>query len=153
MGPLASTVFTGRIFPGLRPFEEQDAVLFFGRDEQTDGLLRRLDDTRFLGVVGLSGSGKSSLVRAGLLPALRRGHLAGAGARWRIAVMRPGSTPLRALAHALDEALGPLEERLEILGSGRLGLLDVSRYGRGPEDNLLVVVDQFGTAQTLNKLR
>jgi WD40 repeat protein len=143
MGPLASTVFTGRIFPGLRPFEEQDAVLFFGRDEQTDGLLRRLDDTRVLGIVGLSGSGKSSLVRAGLLPALRRGHLAGAGARWRIAVMRPGSTPLSAMARALDDALGPLDERLEILRSGRLGLLDVSRYGRGPEENLLIVVDQF----------
>ena len=143
MGPVASAVFTGRIFPGLRPFEEQDAVLFFGRDEQTDGLLRRLDDTRFLGIVGLSGSGKSSLVRAGLLPALRRGHLAGAGARWRIAVMRPGSAPVGVLAHALDDALGPLDERLEILRSGRLGLLDVSRYGRGPEENLLIVVDQF----------
>ena len=88
MSAAASALYTGRIFPGLRPFEEDDALPFFGREEQTDGLLRRLDDTRFLGVVGLSGSGKSSPVRVGLLPALRRGHLSGAGPRWRNAIMR-----------------------------------------------------------------
>ena len=49
----------GCIYPGLRPFDAEDALLFFGRDPQTDALLRRLDDTRFLAVVGLSGSGKS----------------------------------------------------------------------------------------------
>ena len=143
MSPAGSAPDRGRVFPGLRPFEEQDAALFFGRDEQVDGLLRRLDNTRFLAVVGLSGSGKSSLVRAGLLPALRRGHLNGAGARWRIAVMRPGSDPLGTLGKTLDDTLGEFEDRPEILRSGSLGLLDASRDGRGPEDNLLLVVDQF----------
>src|SRR5271166_7135237 len=97
MGAFATALYQGRIYPGLRPFDVEDALLFFGREEQTDELLRRLDDTRFLAVVGLSGSGKSSLVRAGLLPALRRGHLSGAGSRWRVSVMRPGSDPLGAL--------------------------------------------------------
>ncbi|MGD0014001.1 MAG: ATP-binding protein, partial [Bryobacteraceae bacterium] len=143
MSAAASPLHAGRIFPGLRPFEEKDALLFFGREEQTDELLRRLEDTRFLGVVGLSGSGKSSLVRAGLLPALRRGHLSAAGSCWRIAVMRPGSDPLTALARTLDETFGKREERLGMLRSSRLGLLDASRDGRNADENLVIVVDQF----------
>lgn len=138
-----TALYTGRIYPGLRPFDTEDSLLFFGRDPQTDELLRRLDDTRFLAVVGLSGSGKSSLVRAGLLPALRRGHLSGAGSQWRFSVMRPGSDPLGALARALDETLGEREDRLQTLRSGSLGLLDASRYGRSADENLLLVVDQF----------
>ncbi len=55
-------------FPGLRPFETEEYNLFFGREGQSDELLARLGRTRFLAVVGTSGSGKSSLVRAGLLP-------------------------------------------------------------------------------------
>src|SRR5215467_2167268 len=129
MSTRATALYAGRIYPGLRPFDAEDALLFFGRDPQTDSLLRRLDDTRFLAVVGLSGSGKSSLVRAGLLPALRRGHLAGAGSRWRVCVMRPGSDPLRALASGLNHTLGEREDRWYALRSGALGLVDASRPG------------------------
>ena len=53
-------------FPGLRPFESNEEHLFFGRDGQSDELLRRLRRSRFLAVLGTSGSGKSSLVRAGM---------------------------------------------------------------------------------------
>ena len=53
-----TAVYMGRIYPGLRPFDAEDALLFFGRDPQIDELLRRLDDTRFPAVVGLSGGGK-----------------------------------------------------------------------------------------------
>ena len=143
MGAPANALYTGRIYPGLRPFDAEDALLFFGRDQETDELLRRLDDTRFLGVVGLSGSGKSSLVRAGLLPALRRGHLAGAGSQWRVSVTRPGSDPLSALARVLDETLGKRVDRLSTLRSGSLGLLDATRHGRSEDENLVLVVDQF----------
>jgi len=135
-------LYTDPIFPGLRPFDADDALLFFGREEQTDELLRRLDDTRFLCIVGLSGCGKSSLVRAGLLPALRRGHLTDVGSQWRVCVMRPGADPLAALAHALDHTLG-VRDRLEMLQSGDYGLLDASRFGRTADENLLLVVDQF----------
>jgi CHASE3 domain sensor protein len=127
----------------MRPFDAEDAILFFGRDPQTDELLRRLDDTRFLAVIGLSGSGKSSLVRAGLLPALRRGYLSGAGSQWRSSVLRPGSDPLGALARALDGTLGPRDDRLRTLQSGSLGLMDASRHGRKADENVLIVVDQF----------
>ena len=71
-------------YPGLRPFDVKDAFLFFGREHHTSELLDRLSRDRFLAVVGTSGSGKSSLVRAGLLPALYRGYLAGTGTRWKL---------------------------------------------------------------------
>src|SRR5258708_11235532 len=72
-------------YKGLRAFQEVDAADFFGRDALVAHLLARLSDTqdeaRFLAVVGPSGSGKSSAVRAGLIPALRKGALAGSAAR------------------------------------------------------------------------
>src|ERR687891_1490619 len=88
-------------FPGLRPFETKEYRLFFGREGQADELLTRLQRTRFLAVVGTSGSGKSSLIRAGLMPALRGGMMKGAGSGWRIAVMRPGGDPIGNLAAEL----------------------------------------------------
>ena len=60
-------------FPGLRPFEFEESHLFFGRDGQVEKLIDKLSQPRFVAVTGTSGSGKSSLVRAGLLPALRSG--------------------------------------------------------------------------------
>ena len=59
-------------FIGLRPFELDQQHLFFGREEQIDDLIRRLGQTRFLAVVGPSGSGKSSLIGAGLIHELNR---------------------------------------------------------------------------------
>ena len=67
---LASTSTASRPYPGLRPFSREEADCFFGREDQIDQLLDRLAETHFLAVLGTSGSGKSSLVRAGLLPAL-----------------------------------------------------------------------------------
>jgi tetratricopeptide (TPR) repeat protein len=142
-------------FPGLRPFEMGEYRLFFGREGQSDALLERLERSRFLAVVGTSGSGKSSLVRAGLLPALRGGMMAGAGAGWRVALARPGHDPLGNLARALAEdgvlanagaGLGR-EEREAIveamLRGGSLGLVDAARAARLEGHKLLVVIDQF----------
>lgn len=141
-------------FPGLRPFETDEYRLFFGREGQSDELLARLERARFLAVVGTSGSGKSSLIRAGLLPALRGGMMAGAG--WRIAVMRPGGDPIGNLAAELGRepvlaqaggGLPAAEAEAVIdatLRSGSLGLIDVARQGRlAAHEKLLVVVDQF----------
>ena len=85
-------------FPGLRPFEADEELLFFGRENEIDELLRKLRTERFVAVVGTSGSGKSSLVRSGLMPSLEGGFMAGAGSTWRIALMRPGDAPIRNLA-------------------------------------------------------
>jgi tetratricopeptide (TPR) repeat protein len=143
-------------FPGLRPFETDEYRLFFGREGQSDALIARLQRSHFLAVVGTSGSGKSSLVRAGLLPALRGGLMAGAGSGWRIAIMRPGSDPIGNLAAALAEkdmlleaggGLPPAEAEAVIeatLRRGSLGLVEVAKQSRLNEDEkLLVVVDQF----------
>jgi hypothetical protein len=132
-------------FLGLRPFDSGDSRWFYGRDEQIDELLRRLGRARFLAVVGTSGSGKSSLVRAGLVPSLRRGYMPGSSARWRVAIMRPGGDPFDSLARVLaaEDILGPDNERPATLRRSSLGLVAAAR-GRLPEtDSLLVVVDQF----------
>ncbi len=141
-------------FPGLRPFEAEEDYLFFGREKQIDELLRRLRRTRFLPVLGSSGSGKSSLVRAGLIPALQGGFMVTAGSSWRIATFRPAGDPIGNLAAALSdqEVLGTDPElagtqRVLIeatLRRGTLGLADAVRQAKIPRgDNLLVVVDQF----------
>ncbi len=98
-------------FPGLRPFEFEESLLFFGRDGQSEQLIRKLSATRFLAVVGTSGSGKSSLVRAGLLPALFGGFMMSAGSDWRMAITRPTNDPIgsRARAH-LGSLHGPGDE-------------------------------------------
>ena len=85
-----------------RPFEFDESHLFFGRDGQSEQLIGKLSRTRFLAVVGTSGSGKSSLVRAGLLPALLGGFMTSAGSDWRIAIMRPGNDPISKLARAMN---------------------------------------------------
>lgn len=145
----------GNPFPGLRPFETDEYGLFFGREGQSDALIERLQRSHFLAVVGTSGSGKSSLVRAGLLPALSGGMMAGAGSGWRIAIMRPGSDPIGNLAGALAEkgvlleAGGglPVAEAQAVIEAtlrrGSLGLVDAMRQARLEQQKLLVVVDQF----------
>jgi len=141
-------------YPGLRPFNSNEVDIFFGREEQVDQLVTRLARYRFLAVIGSSGSGKSSLVRAGLVPWLKTGGMPEAGSHWRCAVMRPENRPMHNLANALlDEgALGPerggRHEALGILGAtlarGPLGVIDVLRETPLEENvNLLIVVDQF----------
>ncbi|HEX5734101.1 MAG TPA: hypothetical protein VF131_14805, partial [Blastocatellia bacterium] len=142
-------------FPGLRPFEFDESHLFFGRDGQSERLIGKLSRTRFLAVVGTSGSGKSSLVRAGLLPALLGGFMTSAGSDWRIAILRPGNDPISKLAAAINspDVFGSEDEEnkaLQIaiteatLRRGSLGLVEAVRQSAQPEqENLLVVVDQF----------
>lgn len=147
-------------FPGLRPFTEEEDYLFFGREEQTNALLRRLRQTRFLAVVGTSGSGKSSLVLAGLLPALYGGVMTQAGSSWRVATLRPGNNPIRALAQALcqpnvfgrpeedeSQAIHTMPQAIiteTTLRRSALGLGEVVQQARlAAGENLLVVVDQF----------
>jgi hypothetical protein len=142
-------------FPGLRPFREDEEHLFFGRESQVDTMIDKLARTRFLAVVGTSGSGKSSLVNSGLRPALHRGLMTRAGTSWRIAQFRPGGHPIRAMARALADkgvlfgdyaspglSLAAIIEAT--LNLSKLGLADI--YEQAQPDaavNLLVVVDQF----------
>ena len=83
-------------YRGLETFDEEHADFFFGRERDIQRLLEKLKGTRFLAVLGASGSGKSSLVRAGVIPALKKGALPQSGA-WVIRVFTPGSHPLTPL--------------------------------------------------------
>ncbi|HWT02906.1 MAG TPA: AAA family ATPase [Pyrinomonadaceae bacterium] len=132
-------------FPGLRPFEPHQADLFFGRDEQVEELLDRLEQRRFLAVVGTSGSGKSSLVRAGLIPTLQGGYFAKVGKRWRTTIFRPGSDPKVELARSLAATFGLPDkaEALAILDRSSLGLAEFARKYLKEGESLLLVVDQF----------
>jgi len=143
-------------FPGLRAFEEEEDILFFGREKQVDELLRKLRTSRFLAIIGSSGSGKSSLVKSGLLPSLHSGLMSGAGSRWRIALFRPGNDPIGELNKALSKE-GVLRDGMSaddqetytainesILHRSNLGLVEVYRQsGLDKRNNLLVLVDQF----------
>ena len=91
-------------YPGLRPFRPEEADVFFGRNVAVQRLLGRLSDRRFVAIVGASGTGKTSLILAGLMPALEVGGPAPEqihSAKWLIPIFRPGNAPIRVLAQAL----------------------------------------------------
>jgi WD40 repeat protein/DNA-binding SARP family transcriptional activator len=105
-GGVALLARTTNPYKGLLPFTEDDAEVFFGREDLVARLAGRLaDGCRLLAVVGPSGSGKSSLVRAGLVPALAAGAVEGSE-RWRVAVLTPGADPVAALVRGLGQLDG-----------------------------------------------
>jgi WD40 repeat protein/energy-coupling factor transporter ATP-binding protein EcfA2 len=141
-------------FPGLRPFEPEEDYIFFGRERQTDELVRKLRTTRFLTILGRSGSGKSSLVRSGLIPTLWGGGMTMAGSRWRVIIMRPGEDPIGNLAAALSARGALFDEEMDesllraffetSLRASHRGLIECIEQARLPEGNkILVLVDQF----------
>ena len=140
-------------FPGLEPFASEDAAVFFGRDAEVDRLVDLLQPTlqrgggRFVAIVGPSGSGKSSLLFAGLLPRLQRLER-----RWLVVpALVPGSRPTENLAHSLATAFdargaahspAEIRDRLHRGGSELVELAaELSRLQRGTSD-VLVVIDQ-----------
>jgi hypothetical protein len=147
-------------FQGLQPFTAADADRFFGRERLTARLANRLQpaqphQARFLAVIGASGSGKSSLVRAGLIPALRRGQrLAGGSlppsgsAGWTIRLFTPTAHPLESLATALlAPTATPSPKSLRSPASSAepdtLGLAARRLVSQEESGHLLLVVDQF----------
>ncbi len=142
-------------YPGLRPFRPDEAYLFFGRDEQRNQLLRKLNERNFVAVVGTSGCGKSSLILAGLIPDLKLGLLGPGRVKWRVALVRPGDRPMDNLSEALlsDDALGtilPAPLLREGLRRGPLSLAELISGSRpdgspvlAPGENLLLLIDQF----------
>ncbi|MGD9250070.1 MAG: pentapeptide repeat-containing protein [Desulfobacterales bacterium] len=138
-------------FVGLRPFESGDSLYYFGRRQQTRALLQQLYANRFVAVIGSSGCGKSSLVRAGLVPNLEAGFVVQDRDLWQIATFKPGDAPLANLAHALAAATGSAEApeavaewiaTVERRGAPALTERLSTRLD-GEDSNLLVVVDQF----------
>ncbi len=108
VSPFAATR-PARPYPGLRPFEESEWSIFFGRERMTDEVIERLADKSLVLVHGASGSGKSSLVRAGVMPKLAHQHQR-RGSPWLTCTMRPSGGPLWNLAKEFARLHGKPDE-------------------------------------------
>jgi eukaryotic-like serine/threonine-protein kinase len=138
-------------YPGLRAFDEEDAGVFFGREREVEVLWARLRERRLLAVIGPSGAGKTSFLRAGVIPARPEG--------WGAVCATPGANPALGLARALTpELAGDVEAIGELLsGSAELAqtgetarVVSVARRWRARHAEALLVVDQFEELFTLN---
>jgi hypothetical protein len=153
-------------YPGARPFDVEDAPLFFGREKLTQSLLERLRpgerpeaSTRLLTLVGQPRSGSSSLARAGLIASLKQGALEGS-ARWPVALMRPGRDPLESLAVALaaltpegrqPPAVPDLVARLRRDTNTLHQEASVILSSGGRQGRVVLLVDQLEEALTLGR--
>jgi len=130
-------------YKGLRPFGEPDADDFYGRERLIARLAEALETHRLVAAVGPSGIGKSSVVKAGLIPELRRGVVPGSD-EWLITTMTPGRNAFGELAGALNRvsvvATADLEETLR---SGPLSLVHSARRLLPPDAPLFLIIDQF----------
>lgn len=139
---------SARPFPGLQPFGQKHARFFFGREQEVIEVGQRLGRAqtghrRWVHVSGPSGVGKSSLVRAGLVPAVRRGVIARAPVDWVVAALRPGRRPVHRLAETLTRGLGGdlwVGETLEQLKAEN-GLAEVVHESMPADKGLLLIVD------------
>lgn len=129
-------------FVGLRSFQASDSDWFFGRDRETSALAIKLQQAAFTAVVGPSGSGKSSLVRAGVVPFLRE-------LGWKEIIAKPGSAPIARLAHALalagsDSFAEARRFRFDAaLRASAFGLVRIVESLGIDTPKLLLVIDQF----------
>ncbi len=129
----------------------EEFPIFYGRAEHVESMVEKLEEHRFLAVLGSSGAGKSSLVRAGLIPALKEGFLDGEE-EWQFVITHPGQSPIARLARALHQASDPEKpfDNTEIaftesmLRRGASGFVEAMRdYSLTTRGRLLILVDQF----------
>ncbi|MFN6560496.1 MAG: pentapeptide repeat-containing protein [Nostoc sp. ChiSLP01] len=150
--PVNSTVEISAICPykGLSYFDctEADAKLFYGRTALTDELLEKVRSGNFLAVLGASGSGKSSVVRAGLLYQLKLGRRLSGSDTWQLKIFRPGINPLQNLALAFVESelsdierASQLAKAEELIAKGAVGLGQLITASQ--TQRVVLVVDQF----------
>lgn len=154
--PQVETKLAPNPFPGLRPFDVEESHLFFGREGQSDEVLMKLTQNKFVAVIGASGSGKSSFLYCGVIPILYGGFLTSTGSNWNVVVSRPGSSPIDNLGEALlksnvDYVVADQEEKQvrkkivsTLLRSSSLGLVEaVSQTKSSINQNVLILIDQF----------
>jgi WD40 repeat protein/uncharacterized caspase-like protein len=155
MGARGETAFDLGVCPylGLKAFSEDDAPFFFGREALTLTLMNQVSQQSFLAVIGASGSGKSSVVQAGLMAQLRQGKQIPDSEHWWIRCLRPGARPLESLVQRLVES-GTEKERqyqkLQLEGMLYQGVEGFVHWLRSrPEPMIVLVVDQFEELFTL----
>jgi hypothetical protein len=132
-------------FKGLEAFQQIDSALFFGRDDMARLAINRLRETHFLAIVGASGVGKSSLVRAGIIPLIRQAAIDDSDT-WVVLLFTPTSHPIDELArrlallvpHNLDDIKAELRQSGQVLS-----LIDAALQDKPPQARLLLVIDQF----------
>lgn len=140
-------------YKGLKAFQESDAEDFYGRDALVKSLMKRMTETgrlgRFLAVVGASGSGKSSVVRAGLIPEIRKGSIMGLPQLF-ISTMIPGSDPMRGLEGAiLNIASRATIKIMQTISGDEYDLNEVLSNALPENGEMLLLVDQFEELFTL----
>jgi len=140
---------------GLRPYRKEEADIFYGREKEVEGLLQILQKDKLVTVIGAPGTGKSSLINAGLIPRLEEGFLAQAGKQWSVCKFRPGISPIENMAYSLTskggltldgksntEDFSDYHQTLKDLGS--LGLVQIyTKSEVNNKKNLLIVIDQL----------
>ena len=138
-------------FPGIRSFETEESHLFFGRESQIENIVSVLRDTHFLAIIGSSGSGKSSLIRAGVIPVILNSEINNQK-DWGITVFKPGDDPILSFA---NEYAQTFNRKARANGSALVSAEDVDqslrhdsnpifkRYQELGSNPWLIVIDQF----------
>jgi WD40 repeat protein len=146
-------------FPGLRPFAPEESDLFFGRERESEEVLKKLLNNRFVTVIGASGTGKSSLIYCGVLPKVRKIE-SGDSSSWKIIMFRPGNDPLGNLSNSIRENIEAKEK--ENISHENI-LLDIhlnsdgitsalNKYLIRNDNKVLLIVDQFEELFRYSKL-
>ncbi len=141
-------------FPGLRPFKVEESHLFFGREGQSEEILNKLSEQKFVAVIGASGSGKSSLIYCGLVPALFGGFVGDSKSKWITIASRPGNSPIDNLASAIFENSSDKKSdeddvikkkvKASVLRSSSNGLIEALEQTYDfKKNNILIIIDQF----------
>ncbi|MCX6270729.1 MAG: hypothetical protein NTU44_05830 [Bacteroidetes bacterium] len=138
-------------FPGIRSYEPHEDYLFFGREQQIKELIDRLSMTRFIAIIGSSGCGKSSLIKAGLIPSLIKGKHTTFEGEWDLFLCRPGDDPIGNLSLSLVETLSgnptfnlTTDEAAQTLKKDINGLTGILKASAGgTKRNRLIYIDQF----------
>ncbi|PKP54030.1 MAG: hypothetical protein CVT92_01395 [Bacteroidetes bacterium HGW-Bacteroidetes-1] len=140
---MAREKFNANPFPGIRSYEINENHHFFGREFQVQELIKKLSDTKFLAIVGSSGCGKSSLIKAGLIPELFKTHRGNHTELWKLIIFRPAEDPVGNLSKVLADGLYEQEMIQTLLRTEDNGLVKIAGELLLPQQSLLIFIDQF----------
>jgi len=135
-------------FPGIRSFEPEEDFLFFGREAQISELITNLLRSHFIAVIGSSGCGKSSLVRAGVIPSLFKHKVSKLDQEWSLSVFRPGDAPIKNFAEALYNS--QINDRIE--KSNQIEKEEIEKTLRNDENGLIKLIKELNNKSQKNRL-